>query len=47
LNGRFAVSEEDVRALAAPVLRHRILLSFHAEAEGVRVEQVIQKLLQL
>ena len=47
LDGRYAVSEDDVRALAGPVLRHRMVLSFHAEAEGVRVDQVIEKLLQL
>jgi MoxR-like ATPase len=45
LDGRTAVSVDDVRALAAPVLRHRLILSFHAEADGVTVDQVIQKLL--
>ena len=46
LEGRYAVSIDDVRALAAPVLRHRIILSFHAEAEGIGVDEVIQKLLE-
>lgn len=39
--GRFHVSTNDVRALAAPVLRHRILLNFQAEAEGVTTDDVI------
>lgn len=43
--GRTHASIEDIRALAAPVLRHRILLNYRAEADGVDVEQVIEKLL--
>ena len=35
LAGRFAVTMDDLRALAAPVLRHRVLLNFDAEAENV------------
>jgi len=46
LHGRFNVSVEDIRALAHPVLRHRIILNFNAEAEGVRTDQVIDKLLE-
>ncbi|HRY30067.1 MAG TPA: MoxR family ATPase [Elusimicrobiota bacterium] len=46
LNGRFAVSWDDVLALCEPVLRHRLILSFRAEAEGVRVRDVIQRLLK-
>ena len=45
LQGRFAAEVEDVRALAAPVLRHRIVASFRAEAEGVRTSDLVQKLL--
>jgi MoxR-like ATPase len=45
LHGRPAPSEEDLRAVAAPVLRHRILTSFAAEAEGIRSEDIIQRLL--
>ncbi len=45
LQGRSTVSIDDLRALAAPVLRHRLILSFHAEAEGVSVDDVIRKLL--
>ncbi len=41
LEGRAHVIEDDIRALAEPVLRHRILVNFRAEAEGVTVSQVI------
>jgi MoxR-like ATPase len=44
LAGRAHVTVEDIQALAAPVLRHRILLNYKAEAEGVRVEDVIKRL---
>ena len=43
--GRYHVSFDDIRALASPVLRHRILLNFHAESEGVTSDQVVQQLL--
>jgi MoxR-like ATPase len=46
LNGRYAVSIEDIKALAHPALRHRIILNFHAEAEGITTNQVISKLLE-
>ena len=46
LKGRFAVHAQDVRALAQPVLRHRIFTNFHADAEGVGAEQIIDKLLE-
>jgi MoxR-like ATPase len=46
LNGRAHVSFDDVRALAQPVLRHRILINYRAEAEGVTVEKVISRLLE-
>ncbi len=45
LQGRTSVSWDDVAALAAPVMRHRLILSFRAEAEGVRVGDVIRRLL--
>jgi MoxR-like ATPase len=41
LDGRFAVSPEDVRRVVSPVLRHRVLTNFAAQAEGVTVEKVI------
>ncbi len=46
LHGRFAVTADDVRALAFPVLRHRIFTNFNADAEGIDTEQVIEKLLE-
>jgi MoxR-like ATPase len=46
MRGRFAVSAEDVRAMAPPVLRHRIFTNFNADADGIDAEQVIGKLLQ-
>ncbi len=44
--GRFAVSFEDVRALAHPVLRHRILTNFQAQSEGIDTERVVDHLLE-
>ncbi|MDZ4348838.1 MAG: MoxR family ATPase [Xanthomonadaceae bacterium] len=46
LHGRFAVTREDVRALALPVLRHRLLLSFQAEAEQRHPDEVVLALLE-
>ncbi len=45
MDGRFNVSFDDIRALAKPVLRHRVLTNFHAESEGVTSDQIIEKLL--
>ncbi|MGB5438264.1 MAG: MoxR family ATPase [Gammaproteobacteria bacterium] len=47
LQGRDYVSPEDVQAIAHDVLRHRVLLSFEAEAEGVSPDDFIRHLLQL
>src|SRR4051794_21118538 len=44
LQGRAHVTTEDIRKLAYPVLRHRILLNYRAEAEGVTVESVVDRL---
>jgi MoxR-like ATPase len=46
MNGRYNVSVEDVRALAYPILRHRILLNFHAESERVKPDDVIRRLIE-
>jgi MoxR-like ATPase len=46
LDGRYAVSVEDVRALAPSVLRHRLVLNYRAESEGVRTPDVITRLLE-
>ncbi|HEY5061193.1 MAG TPA: MoxR family ATPase [Gemmatimonadaceae bacterium] len=45
MDGRFNVSFDDIRALAKPVLRHRILMNFHAESEKVTSDQITEKLL--
>ena len=45
LRGRFHVTIDDIQALAYPVLRHRIVPTFNAEAEGVRVDQIIKRIL--
>jgi MoxR-like ATPase len=45
LHGRPAVSLDDVRAVAPPVLRHRLLVNFQAEAEGIDAELVVERLL--
>jgi MoxR-like ATPase len=45
LDGRPAVSLQDVRAVAPPVMRHRILVNFQAEAEGIDAETIVTRLL--
>jgi MoxR-like ATPase len=45
-SGRYHLSFEDVRALAHPVLRHRVLTNFHAQSEGVTSDDLIDKLLE-
>ena len=47
LDGRYNVAIEDIKALAMPVLRHRIVTNFHADAEGVTSEDIIKKLLEI
>jgi MoxR-like ATPase len=44
--GRFAASIDDVRAVALPALRHRTLLNFEGEAEGVKTDQVLEAILK-
>jgi MoxR-like ATPase len=45
--GRFAASVDDVRAVAHPALRHRVLLNFEGEAEGIKTDQVIDAILKV
>jgi MoxR-like ATPase len=45
-DGRFAASVDDVRAVVHPALRHRVLLNFEGEAEGVKTDQVIDAILK-
>ena len=46
MEGRFAVGPQDIRDVALPVLRHRILLNYHAEAEGEHPDTVATRLLE-
>jgi MoxR-like ATPase len=45
LDGRFNVSTDDVRAVALPALRHRIILNFEGEAEGITSESAVRAIL--
>jgi len=45
ISGKYSPDIEDVQAIAKPVLRHRIIRSYHAEAEGLSADDIIQKLL--
>jgi MoxR-like ATPase len=45
--GRFAVALEDVKASALPALRHRVLLNFEGEAEGIKTDQILEEILKL
>ena len=44
-SGRYHVSFDDIRALAHPVLRHRVLTNFRAESEGITSDVLIDELL--
>jgi MoxR-like ATPase len=46
MRGRYHVSFDDIRALAHPVLRHRVLLNFHAQSERVTSDTVVDQLLK-
>ena len=45
IRGKFSPDIEDVRAIAIPILRHRIVVNYKAEAEGVAVEEIIKQLM--
>ena len=45
LSGKYSPDIEDVRAVAVPILRHRLVRNFKAEAEGISVEQIVKELL--
>ncbi len=45
LDGRFNVSSDDIRAVAMPALRHRIILNFEGEAEGITTEAIVRTIL--
>jgi MoxR-like ATPase len=45
MDGRYAASVDDVKASALPAMRHRMILNFEGEAEGVRTDAVIEEVL--
>jgi MoxR-like ATPase len=45
LKGRYHVSTDDIRQVALPVLRHRIVTNFNAEAEGIKSDAIVKKLI--
>ncbi len=46
LRGRFHVTDDDIEALALPVLRHRVVATFNAEAEGIKVDDIIKRIVK-
>ncbi len=46
IQGRYFVAEEDIQAVAYPVLRHRILTNFNAEAEGIKPDEIVRRLIE-
>ncbi|MSR57492.1 MAG: MoxR family ATPase [Planctomycetaceae bacterium] len=46
LSGRFHVDFDDVKAVAIPVMRHRLVLNFHARAEGIDADEIIRRILK-
>ena len=46
LHGRYCVGQEDIDAVAAPVLRHRIIANFNAEADGVTTDHIVKHLVE-
>jgi MoxR-like ATPase len=47
LHGRFHVSTEDIQAVAHPVMRHRIVTNFNADAEGFTTDKIVDRLLEI
>jgi MoxR-like ATPase len=47
LHGRYYVSCEDIRAVAIPVMRHRIITNFNAEAEGIKPQDIVNRLIEI
>ncbi len=46
MHGRFHVSYEDIRALVVPIMRHRVLLNFHAESDRLSSDDILRRLLE-
>jgi MoxR-like ATPase len=47
LAGKYHVDFDDVKSLAGPVLRHRLVLNFHARAEGIDADGIVRRLIEL
>ena len=45
-SGRYHVTFDDIKALSHPVLRHRVIVNFRAESEGITTDSIIDELLQ-
>jgi MoxR-like ATPase len=45
LHGKYSPDIEDVKAVALPILRHRVVKNYKAEAEGISTDDIIRKLL--
>ncbi|MFW6108285.1 MAG: AAA family ATPase, partial [bacterium] len=45
LHGRYHATTEDVQAVALPVMRHRVIPTFNAEAAGIKPDQIVERLL--
>jgi MoxR-like ATPase len=45
-NGRYHVSFDDIKSMAHPVMRHRVLINFRAESEGITTDQIIDELIE-
>ena len=43
--GRFCATHEDIRAVAGPVLRHRLKMNFNADATGITADEIVRRLL--
>jgi MoxR-like ATPase len=46
LHGRFCATHEDIRAIAPPVLRHRLKMNFNADAAGITADEIVRRLLE-
>ncbi len=46
LHGRLHVTTDDIRAVAYPVLRHRLVTTFNADAEGITTDRIIERLIE-
>jgi MoxR-like ATPase len=45
LNGKYSPDIEDVRAVALPILRHRVVRNYKAEAEGITIESIVSDIM--